>query len=158
MFSSWLVVIQWNVWWETAPWDHRKWSYMTGGLSLEVQMYRNVGPCYCNSSFFIGGWSLITVASHYRFHHTIKLCNINSDAIFLFCHWVNILLGIVCHLNFINKKIVMSSLTLDSILIVTIRFKHFMTTLNCANGDFIYNTYIPCMYKHWSLGMNGRTY
>ncbi len=111
-------------------------------------MYRNVGPCYCNSSFFIGGWSLITVASHYRFHHTIKRCNINSDAIFLFCHWFNILLGIVCHLNFINKKIVMSSLTLDSILIVTIRFKHFMTTLNCANGDFIYNTYIPCMYKH----------
>ncbi len=24
---------------------HKKWSYITGSLLLEVQMYRNVGPC-----------------------------------------------------------------------------------------------------------------
>ncbi len=42
-------LLQWNLGWETKTMDHRKWSYMTGGLSLEVQIYRNVGPCGCNS-------------------------------------------------------------------------------------------------------------
>ncbi len=23
-----------------------EWSYMTGGILLEMQIYRNVGPCY----------------------------------------------------------------------------------------------------------------
>ncbi len=44
---------------------HLNWSYMTGGLSSEVQMYRNVGPCQCKSvlSSEVGlssQWSLIT--------------------------------------------------------------------------------------------------
>ncbi len=38
------ILIQWNLWWETIQRDHRKWSFITGGLSLEMQMYRNVGP------------------------------------------------------------------------------------------------------------------
>ncbi len=38
---------------------------MTGGLSSEIQMYRNVGPCYCKSGLssevgLLSVWSLIT--------------------------------------------------------------------------------------------------
>ncbi len=28
-----------------TPWAHKKWSYMTGGLLSEAQIYRNVGVC-----------------------------------------------------------------------------------------------------------------
>ncbi len=42
--------------WNTAksairdhPMGPHKWSYMIGGLSLEVQMYRNLESCYCNN-------------------------------------------------------------------------------------------------------------
>ncbi len=34
---------------ENTPRDYIQWSYMTGGLSLHVQIYRTVGPCYCSS-------------------------------------------------------------------------------------------------------------
>ncbi len=30
---------------KTTIWGHKKWSYMAGGLLLEVQIYRNVCPC-----------------------------------------------------------------------------------------------------------------
>ncbi len=32
-----------------TPRGHRKWSYKTVGLSSQVHVYRNLGPCYCNS-------------------------------------------------------------------------------------------------------------
>ncbi len=32
-----------------APRHQIKWSYMTGGLSLVIQMYRNVRSCYSNN-------------------------------------------------------------------------------------------------------------
>ncbi len=31
------------------PWDYRKWSYLTGSLYSEVQMYSNVWLCYYNT-------------------------------------------------------------------------------------------------------------
>ncbi len=53
------------------PQDHGKWSYETGGLSSQVQMYRNVGPCYSNSGLllevglslqwsFVAGFTVVT--------------------------------------------------------------------------------------------------
>ncbi len=38
------LFIQWNLWGDTT---HGKWSSETGGLSSQVQMYKNVEPCYC---------------------------------------------------------------------------------------------------------------
>ncbi len=38
---------------ETNPQDHRKWSYETGGVSSQVQLYRNVGQCYYNSGLLL---------------------------------------------------------------------------------------------------------
>ncbi len=39
-------VLQWNLCFKSTPWAHKNWSYMTGGLILEVQKYRNVGACF----------------------------------------------------------------------------------------------------------------
>ncbi len=61
------VLVQWNLSWETTPWNHRKWSYMTGGLSSQEQMYRNVGSCYCNSGC-LSEVSLITMVSLRKFY------------------------------------------------------------------------------------------
>ncbi len=50
VMGLWLVTtsnIQSNLWWGITPQDHIKWFYKTDSLSSEVQMYRNVGPCYC---------------------------------------------------------------------------------------------------------------
>ncbi len=49
---------------------------MRGGLSLEVQMYGNVGPCYCQSGLLLE--SLITVVSHHRFHCTVYMISIKE--------------------------------------------------------------------------------
>ncbi len=49
---------------------HRKWLYITGGLSLEVQMYRNVGPCYCSSGLS-SEYGLLSQVSVYLSVHMV---------------------------------------------------------------------------------------
>ncbi len=36
-----MQIAKWNLQQNTTPWDNRNWSYMTGGISSELQMYKN---------------------------------------------------------------------------------------------------------------------
>ncbi len=47
---------------------------MTGGLSSEVQMYKNVGPCYSKKSSLIEGWNKEQWQMCNRFHCFLGAC------------------------------------------------------------------------------------
>ncbi len=62
---------QWNLCSKTTPWAHKKGSYMTGGLLLEVQIYGNVGLCSYMTHGLSLQWSLntgFTIQSNYDKH------------------------------------------------------------------------------------------
>ncbi len=58
---------------------------MPDGLSLEVQMYRNVGPYYCNSGFSLEvglslQWSIIAGFTVRHFNHPRLKVYLNTSA------------------------------------------------------------------------------
>ncbi len=62
---------------------HRKWSYMTGGLLSQVQIYRNVGPC----SYWRGDrWSLITVVIKHSFHCTVNVVSQHAPVAYMYMY------------------------------------------------------------------------
>ncbi len=61
------IQVQWSLCFSTIPWAQKKWSHVTCCLSLEVQIYTNVGPHSCSRGLY-DRLSLITVVLKYRFH------------------------------------------------------------------------------------------
>ncbi len=75
--------MQLNVWCETTPWDPRKWSYMTGGLLSEVQIYRNIGQYYCKS----GLSSKVSLLSEWSHQKSVPYHSGLSSEVSLLSQW-----------------------------------------------------------------------
>ncbi len=94
---------------KTTPIYHIMWSYMTGGLSSDVQMYRNVEPCYCKSGpsevclssqwSFIARFTVPYFSKNPRCLKCMAIIMLKSDC--TMCKIKNVIFWSICSIMFI---------------------------------------------------------